>query len=197
MDFTQIVTSRYATKKFTGEKLSEEKIDQLKNLIKLSASSFGLQPYKIKVVSDKEVLEKLAPAAYGQPQITTCSHLFVFCSNPDAMGQIDAYEQMMLDAGTPKEKVDPYIGMMRDMMGSYDDAAKEAWAAKQTYIALGNAINGAKELGFDSCPMEGFDSAKVAEILELPKTITPQAIVTVGIADDTPRPKIRFDNLFI
>jgi len=70
-----------------------------------------------------------------------------------------------------------------------------SWAQRQVYIALGNALNGAKSLGFDSCPMEGFDPAKYAEILALPKHIVPTVLCPIGFAVDTPHPKIRFSDI--
>lgn len=194
MDFKEIVSTRYATKKFSGEMLPQEKIDELLDLIKLAPSSFGLQQFKIKIISDQETKEKLLPASFNQPQITTASHILVFCTYDDYEDRIAKYEQMMLDAGTPKENVDSYIGMMRGFLANISKDHIPAWSARQAYIALGNALNGAKALGFDSCPMEGFDPKQYKEILNLPEGVEAVVVCPVGVAADTPRPKMRYSD---
>jgi nitroreductase/dihydropteridine reductase len=197
MDFMDLVNQRYATKKFTGEGIPEDKINQLKEMIKMSASSFGLQPYKIIEIKEQETKDKLMEASWNQPQINTCSHLLVFCSYPDIDKRIDQYEQMMKDAGVPEEHVNGYIGIMRGFMKDIPQEQRAIWAAKQAYIAVGNAINGAKAIGYDSCPMEGFDAAKYKEILGIDEELTPLVVVPVGIAADEPKPKLRYNDLFI
>ncbi|MAF35910.1 NAD(P)H-dependent oxidoreductase [archaeon] len=192
MEFKEIVETRYATKRFDGQVLSGEKIDQLLEIIRMSASSFGLQPYVIKIVTDDAVKKELMPASFGQEQITTCSHLLVFCANLDVKGRIDEYAKLMGKSGVPQENIMPYIDVMKKFEAGLDEQGKLSWAQRQTYIAVGNAINGAKSLGFDSCPMEGFDPKAYSEILKLPENLIPSVLVTVGYAADEPKPKLRY-----
>ena len=192
MEFKEIVQKRYATKKFNGEMLSQEKIDEFLEIIRMSASSFGLQPWKIKIISDPETKEKLLPVSFNQPQITTCSHLLVFCANTDIAGNINKYEQMMKESGIPEEKVNMAMGMMRGFEKNLSSEGKKCWAEKQTFLAVSNAINGAKSLGFDSCPMEGFQPEEYSKLLNLPENIVPTALVTIGVAADEPHGKIRY-----
>jgi nitroreductase len=192
MDFKQIVSSRYATKEFDGKKVPQEKIDELLDLIRLSASSYGLQPWKIKVITDAKVKESLAPAAYNQKQITTCSHLLVFCTRTDNEQIVKDWAKMLADNGVPAETVSVMVGHAQ---GSYSRLNAEqalAWNQKQVYLALGNALNGAKSLGLDSCPMEGFDPAGFAKILKLPANLVPTVLVPVGYPADKPHPKMRY-----
>lgn len=192
MEFKEIVKSRYATKKFDGKQIPKEKVDALLELIRMAPSSFGLQPYKILVISDKKIKEKLSPATWNQPQITSCSHLLVFCANTDIKPHIDKYERMMEDAKMPEENVRSYVGMMKGFEEALSGEHKLSWAQRQAYIAVGNAVNGAKSLGFDSCPMEGFSPEEYSGILKLPKNIIPSALVAVGYAADEQNPKIRY-----
>tara|TARA_Y100000310_G_scaffold293782_1_gene323661 strand:+ start:29584 stop:30192 length:609 start_codon:yes stop_codon:yes gene_type:complete len=192
MEFKEVIQERYATKKFDGTELEESKVKELLEMIKLSASSFGLQPFKVLVIKDREVKEKLSKASWDQPQITTCSHLLVFCSDKDVKSRITEYEQMMKDAGIPEDKVSTYIGMMRGFEEGLSEDHKLTWAQRQTYIAVGNAINGAKDLGFDSCPMEGFSAEEYSKTLELDENLVPTCLVPIGIAADEAHPKIRF-----
>jgi len=69
---------------------------------------------------------------------------------------------------------------------------KLAWSQAQTYLALGNALNGAKSLGFDSCPMGGFDPEAVTRILRIPPPLVPTMLCPVGYAADKPKKKMRF-----
>ncbi|HIH05290.1 TPA: NAD(P)H-dependent oxidoreductase [Candidatus Woesearchaeota archaeon] len=192
MEFRDIVMKRYATKKFDGRKIDQKKVDELFEIIRHAASSFGLQPWKIRVVADQATKEELAPASWNQAQITTCSHLLVFCANTDIDGLIAKYEKYMKKSGAPDDAVKAYIGMMRGWAQALDDPKRLSWSQRQTYLALGNAINGAKSLGFDSCPMEGFSPEEYGKILKLPKNIVPSALCPIGYAADKQQPKLRF-----
>lgn len=192
MNFTEIVTKRYATKKFDGRTVSQEQLDHLLELIRLAPSSFNIQPWRIYVVSDHAVKQEIQSAAWNQHQIGTSSHVLVFCADTRIAEKIDALERLMIEHGASKEDIAGYIQMMRDFEKNLSSEAKLAWAQRQLYLALGNAVNGAKSLGFDSCPMEGFDPKALALILKAPSYIVPTALCPIGYAADTPREKMRF-----
>lgn len=90
---------RYATKKYdTTKKVSEDDLQQIKEAIRLSPSSYGLQAFKILDIKDKDIREKLKLASYWQPQITEASHLLVFCGYADVNdGHIDEYLNIKAD----------------------------------------------------------------------------------------------------
>ena len=195
MEFEKIVHERYATKLFDGRKLPESKVNKLLELVRYAASSFNIQPWVVKIITDQKLKERLTPASMNQKQIESCSHLLVFCANKDIAGNIDRLEKLMkkFDASTE------YIEIMRGFDRSLSDEQKLAWAQRQTYLALGNALNGAKALGFDSCPMEGFDSEAYAKILNLPSNLVPAALCPIGYAADKSNQKLRFpkEEIFI
>ena len=193
MDFETIVQKRYATKKFDGEKIPETQVKRLLEIIRHAASSFNIQPWLICVITDEKTKERLAPVSYNQLQITTCSHLLVFCANKDITGNIDKLEKLMIKNGAKAQDIKGYIDMMKGFEKSLTDEHKLTWAQRQTFLALGNAINGAKALGFDSCPMEGFNPKEYSNILKLPSHIVPTALCPVGYAADKPNTKLRFD----
>ena len=199
MEFEQIVKERYAVKLFNGKKVPAAKFAQLQELIRFSATSFNLQPYVVKVVTDAEVLKKLEAASWGQKQITSCSHLLVFCADTDVENNVNRLEKLMIKNGAKKEDIKGYVDMMMNFAKGKTLEEKKIWAQRQVYLALGNALNGAKALGFDSCPMEGFDPVEYAKILKLPKNLVPTVICPIGYAADTPRPKVRFpkEEIFI
>ncbi|MFT4303388.1 MAG: NAD(P)H-dependent oxidoreductase [Candidatus Woesearchaeota archaeon] len=199
MDFKEIVHTRYATKKFTGEKIPEQKIEELKELIQYSASSFGLQPFTVIIIDNDEIKAKLKPLSFDQEQITTCSHLLVFCANTNVKSRIDDYQEMLTIDGDLSDSAKNYIEMMRYSLEQRNKDDLLNWSSKQAYLALGNALNGAKFLGFDSCPMEGFDANEFHKVLQLPENVIPLALCPVGIAADEPKPKLRYpkEKLFI
>jgi nitroreductase len=82
MNIIENLNWRYATKKFdSAYKIPESEIEKVKSIIKLSPSSFGLQPYKVLIVTNPDVREKLKEASWNQSQITDASHLLVFVRN--------------------------------------------------------------------------------------------------------------------
>ncbi len=192
MEFADIVMSRYATKKFDTRKVPETKIRELLELVRFAPSAMNLQPWKIKVITDQKVKEQLKPAAFGQEQITTCSHLLVFCADPDYDRLIRRLGVLLKTHGVPEEVHTMVTGMAVQFTGGMSPDQKFAWSQAQTYLALGNALNGAKALGFDSCPMGGFDPKEFTRILNIPPPLVPVMLCPVGYAADKPMPKVRF-----
>ena len=199
MIFEKIVHERYATKLFDGRKIPESKVKNLLELIRYAPSSFNIQPWKVVIITDQKLKEKLSPASLNQAQIKSCSHLLVFCADKNIAGNIDKLEKLMLEAGAKPESIRGYMKMMRDFDKSLSDEQKLAWAQRQAYLALGNALNGAKSLGFDSCPMEGFNPAEYSKMLDLPDNLVPTALCPIGYASDKPNSKLRFpkEDIFI
>ena len=192
MDFTEIVMQRYATKKFDGRKIPEETIDKLLDLVRFAPSALNLQPWKIKVVTDNRVKEQLKPAAFNQEQITTCSHLLVFCADPDYDSLIRRLGDLLMSNRVADDIVKNILGMARQFVGTMTPEQRLSWSQAQTYLALGNALNGAKALGFDSCPMGGFDPAEFTRILKIPAPLVPVMLCPLGYAADIPMSKLRF-----
>ncbi|MBI2658977.1 NAD(P)H-dependent oxidoreductase [Candidatus Woesearchaeota archaeon] len=188
MEFEKIVHERYAVKLFDGRKIPEEKVNRLFEVIRYAASSFNIQPWVVKVVTDQKTKERLTPVSMNQKQIESCSHLLVFCANTDIAGNIDKLEKLMKKAGASTA----YIEIMRGFEKSMNYEQKLSWAQRQTFLALGNALNGAKALGFDSCPMEGFDPKEYSRILKLPDSLVPTALCPIGYAADSQKEKLRF-----
>ena len=160
---------RYATKKMNGQAVQQEKLDYILEAARLAPSSSGLQPYKVFVISDRKILEKIKEAAFNQSQITDCSHLIVWAA-------WDSYSAEKI--GNVMEKTSRERGLPEDSMGEYgrslwanSQTLGEEWnrnhTAKQAYISFGLAIAAAAEQQVDATPMEGFDAAKLDEILGL------------------------------
>jgi nitroreductase len=192
MEFGKIVMSRYATKKFDGRKIPETKVSELLEMVRFAPSAMNLQPWKIKVVTDQKVKELLKPVAFNQEQITSCSHLLVFCADPDYDSLISRLGALLKKSGAPEEVQKKIIGMSVQFASKMSPDQKLAWSQAQTYLVLGNALNGAKSLGFDSCPMGGFDPKEFFRILKIPSPLVPVMLCPLGYAADKPTQKVRF-----
>jgi nitroreductase len=198
---------RYATKKFDPtKKISESDLNFLKEAIRLSSSSYGLQLYKVIIIENPEIRAKLQPAAWGQSQIVDASQVIVFANQTNIGNtEIDAYlNNASKTRGLPIEALSGYGDYMKGAINPKTEEEKNIWTSKQTYLALGNLLNAAAELKIDVTPMEGFIPAQFNEILGLDKlNLNASVVATIGyrhVEDDTQHyKKVRKSNeeLFI
>ena len=163
---------RYATKKFdVSKKLSNEKIEVLKQAFNLTATSYGLQTMKMVVVSDKTIKNKLVDLCYGQNQVDSASHVLAICIQT-SVGENDVddyFDNINHIRKTPEIILSKYRKELKDFLSSRSEEEIEAWCIKQAYIVLGNLMTVCAVEGIDACPMEGFLPNKVDELLELNK----------------------------
>jgi nitroreductase/dihydropteridine reductase len=191
MEFKDIVMQRYAVKQFDGRMIEDSQLYALLDMIRYAPSAFNLQPWKIKIVSASRIKKNLLPHSNNQPQITTCSHLLVFCANTELEELVERANEGLKASGMPADAISQYSRMMKEYIRSMSHEQRLAFAREQIHIALGNAVNGAKALGFDSCPMGGFDPAGYAEALFLPEEYIPVVLCAIGYAADTAPAKWR------
>ena len=179
---------RYATKKFdASKKITAEDLSTLKEAIRLSSSSYGLQPYKVIIVENPELRANIQPAAWGQSQIVEASHLIIFANETKVDDlAIDEYiKNISQTRNMPIEALAGYGDFMKSKITTLTPEEKNIWTAKQTYLALGNLLNVAAELKIDATPMEGFVPAQVNEILGLDKLgLNATLIATLGYRHD-------------
>jgi nitroreductase len=198
---------RYATKKFdSSKKITAEDLSILKEAIRLSSSSYGLQPYKVIIVENPELRAKILPSAWGQSQIIDASHLIVFANEINfGVTGIDNYIKNTSETrAIPAESLQGYANFMKSNITALPEDVRNTWTSKQTYLALGNLLNAAAELKIDVTPMEGFVAEEVNEILGLDKLgLNTSLMATLGYRheDDTTQyhKKVRKSNedLFI
>ncbi len=163
---------RYAVKQFDAtKKIPPNTWATIEDALVLSASSFGLQPYRFYVIANPVVREQLLPHSWGQKQVVEASHYLVFAARTTLTAEeIDAFIQLTAD--TRGQSVDSLKSLHEMMKGSilneHFQKHAGAWAAAQAYIALGNLLTSAAILGVDACPMEGFVKGEYDKILGLP-----------------------------
>lgn len=180
--FLENLEWRRAVKHFGGGEVDSSAV--LRAMIN-APSSFGLQPYKVVVVRNKELKAKLREVSYNQAQVTECDTLYVLCARKDVEARV---EELLAVPG-----MDGLRGMLGPFVQYMPD--KTAWATNQTYIALGFGLAACAELKIFSCPMEGFSTDAVSTLLGLPENLKPVVYLAVGEETDqegTTYPRFRF-----
>ena len=175
---------RYAVKKFNAEKkISNSDFDTLKESLRLTPTSYGLQSFTGVVVASDILREKLVEASYGQRQVADASHLFVLCSYSKIKDtDVDSYMQLISHTRNVRiENLDGFSNRIKGEMNARSEQEILNWSTRQTYIALGQLLHTCASLRNDATPMEGFDPAKYSEILGLSdKNLTPTLAIPVG-----------------
>jgi nitroreductase len=161
---------RYATKKMDASRVvPKEKLEQILDAIRLTASSSGLQPYEVVVVSNKAIREKICTIASNQSQIIDCSYLLVFAAWDTYTTQRinDAFDMTEEIRNLKSESGTAYRQNLLKNYTTRDPEVNFTHAAKQAYIAVGTALIAAADEQVDCTPMEGFDPAALDDILNL------------------------------
>ena len=170
MELLDSLRWRYATKQFDPErKLSEEQVTQLLEAANLTATSYGLQPFKFLVLQDQAKQDQLVASSYGQTQVAQASHVIVIATRTDVDADYvsDYVKLMESKRGIPEGTLDQYKLVMTGAITSMDEQAIEAWATKQAYLALSTLLVACAAAKIDACPMEGFVASEYDELLGL------------------------------
>lgn len=160
---------RYACKQFDPiKKITESQLNTLLDSMRLTASSYGIQPWRFVVVKNEAKREELVGASFNQKQVKDASELLVLCRPKDLDATVvDSYvADICKTRGQEAADLEGYKNMMLKVMEQEEDK-KANWAKNQIYIALGTLLTTCAMLRIDSCPMEGFIPSKVDEILGL------------------------------
>jgi nitroreductase/dihydropteridine reductase len=184
MSFIDKLNWRYATKKFDAtKKLSAEQLNTLLDAVQLSPSSAGLQAYRVLVVENPEIKEKLREAARGQQQLTTASHIIVFAAETNLDGEYvkNYIDRIAAIRGIDRANLEAFETNITHNVNIMTEDVKIVWNHKQCYIALGVLLTAAADMGIDACPMEGFEAGKFDEILGLRELgLTTTVIAPIG-----------------
>lgn len=200
MDVIEALNWRYAVRQFSTAKIDEEKVQELLAATRLSATSYGLQPYRLIVVGNINVREELFTYAMGQDKVVNCSHLVVFAAQTDVSDvMVDRYIHSV--AETRSIAVDDMRGFAEHIKGDFRDmnsVQKREWAHQQAYIALGTLLTTAAIMKIDTCPMTGFEADNFDRVLGLREMgLESSVICTLGVRHPDDRnaqlKKVRYD----
>ncbi len=170
VDIVEGMNWRYAVKDFDPQKkLPSELLAQILEAIRLSPSSFGLQPWRFKLIEKQDVKDELFLHSFKQPQVRDCSHLVVFCT-PNSLEQslVDKYIRLKAEvAACPEENFSTYKSVISSFVADMSAEEAESWMLKQLYIALGVCLSSCAMLKVDASPLEGFDAKAYDSVLAL------------------------------
>ena len=169
MELLDKLNWRYATKAMNGQKIPQEKIDNIIEAISLAPTSSGLQPFEVYVITNQEVKDKIKPIAWNQSVVSDCSHLLVFAAwDTYTIERINKMFDLVNEIrGFKNEGWENYRQMLLKGYPPRDPEVNFNHAAKQAYIAFSQAITAAAFEKIDATPLEGFDANAVDEILNL------------------------------
>jgi len=181
MNLIESLNWRYATKKYSDRKVSADDLNKIIAATNLSASSAGLQPYRLFIVGNQELRNKLGEGSFNG-QIADSSHLLVFAAFEKITEEhIETYiNHIASERGLPVEALADFKAALVNGILNRTDEVNFTWAARQAYIGLGTALIAAADLQIDSTPMEGFDADKFDELLNL-KEKGLKSVVTLAL----------------
>jgi len=162
---------RYATKQFDPhKKIDTLHWEALEQSLILTPTSYGLQPYRFLVITDPSIRAQLVAASFGQSQPADCSHFLVIAAREkNTETDVDHYlNQVAITRGIDVSSLNGFKRLLiNDIVQGPRSQISLEWASRQAYIALGNFLTASALLQIDTCPMEGFISARYDEILHL------------------------------
>jgi nitroreductase len=189
---------RYATQVFDQEKkLSDDMLKTILESGRMAPSSYGIEPWKFIIITNKELRAKLREVSFGQPKVTDAPYLVVIARRTDVRENIvrELIGRTAKASGKSAADLDGLKQMVDGVIASRSDEVLDAWAKAQTYIALGMMIETAALLGVDAGPMEGFVPDQVDEVLGLKaKHLTATTMLALGYRGEdaaAARPKAR------
>ncbi|MBP6527377.1 MAG: NAD(P)H-dependent oxidoreductase [Prevotella sp.] len=180
---------RYATKAYDStKKVDQEDVDKIIEAARLAPTSSGLEQFRIIVINDQKLKEKIVPIAMDQKNIAQCSHLLVFAAWDKYTEERidDIYNYITDERGLPRGRFGSYTAKLKALYLPQTAEENFAHTARQAYIGLGMALAQAAELKVDSTPMEGFDNDALDELLGLrSKGLRSVVIMPIGYRDTT------------
>lgn len=192
---------RYAVKKFSDKKVPEKDITTLQEVIRLTPSSYGLQPYKVIAIQSENIKKELLPFSYGQEKVVENSQLFIFAAE---LASVDSIVDRYIEACAKTNSLATVMlsdmsDQMKSALLSMDQNQRVQWAHQQAFIALGNFLTCAASLKIDTCPMGGFEAQGYDKVLGFQdRELTTSVICPIGYRHSDDRnaykPKIRLDS---
>ena len=200
MNIIESLNWRYAVREFSDAIIAEEKLQQLLDATRLSASSYGLQPYHLLVIQSPSIKQQLVEVSLGQDKVANCSHLVIFAAHTNiGDATVDRYiSAFSRTRGIEAVQLENMAQHYKTALANMNPAQRQEWAHQQAYIALGNFLTCAALMEIDICPMTGIEQEGYDWILGLgEKNLTTTAVCPIGIRHPQDhaalQKKVRFD----
>lgn len=177
MEFSEIVKGRQSVKRFDPDhQISETVLREIFDDVLLSPSSFNLQHWRFVAVTDSELKKQICAASWNQMQVQECSVCIVI------VGKLDAHQRAAETLKNEPEQVrNIFLPMIEQFYNGKDQLIRDE-AIRSGSLAAMTLMYAAKNKGYDSCPMIGFDPVKVGQIIGLSESDLPVMMVPIGKA---------------
>jgi nitroreductase len=175
---TQAIVKRRSVKAFDpNHRMTEQEISMLMSLAMLSPTAFNIQNWRFVVVSDPVLRQQIRSVSWNQAQVEEASLLIVLCADLKSWAkQPERYWQ-----NAPKPVQDYLVPAIGNYYKDHDQVQRDE-AMRSCGMAAMTIMLAAKEMGYDTCPMDGFDFDAVAKLINLPADHVPAMFVVVGKA---------------
>lgn len=185
MSVTQAITSRRSIKHYdTAHKLTEQEITKLIALAMLSPTAFNIQHWRFILVTDPVLRQQIRAVSWNQAQVEEASLLIVLTADLQAW----AKQPARYWRHAPQPVQDYLVPAIGHYYGNNERAQRDE-AMRSCGIAAQTIMLAAVEMGYDTCPMDGFDFDAVSKLLNLPADHTPAMFITVGKAIKSAMPR--------
>ena len=185
MKVTEAIQSRRSIKAYDPEhRMNDAEVNQLMSLAALSPTAFNIQNWRFVTVRDPELRQQIRAASWDQAQVTDASLLVILTA--DLKSWEKEPSRYWKDAPKPvQDYLVPAIGQYY----SAREAVQRDEAMRSCGMAAMTLMLAAKEMGYDSCPMDGFDFDAVGKLIKLPQDhiISMFVVIGKGIKDPWPR----------
>jgi nitroreductase len=185
MIVSQAITERRSIKTYDQHhKMTEDEITKLMSLAMLSPTAFNIQNWRFVLVTDPVLRHQIRAVSWNQAQVEEASLLIVLTADLNAWAkQPERYWK-----NAPKAASDILVPMIGHYYENNQQVQRDE-AMRSCGMAAMTIMLAAKEMGYDTCPMDGFDFDAVAKLLNLPKDHTPTMFVVVGKALKEAQPR--------
>jgi len=196
MDIKQAIVNRRSIKHFDSEhEMTESEINELMEHAILSPTAFNIQHWRFVQVKDKDKRQQIQDASWGQTQVTESSLLLILCADLNAWEKEP--ERYWREA--PEEVQGFLLPAIENYYTNHHQAQRDECIRSASFAAM-NIMLMAKGMGYDSCPMDGFDFDKVARIVNLPHDHIITMMITIGKKKIDARPRsgqLALDEVFV
>ncbi|MBI2075835.1 MAG: nitroreductase family protein [Candidatus Aenigmarchaeota archaeon] len=192
MDFEDVVKQRRSVRSYDTERqVSDEQLKKLFELVKLSPSSYNLQPWEFIVVKDVENKRRLKDCAQGQKHVEECSAAVIVIADTNPMSHADdIFEDRLKRGYYTAEQKERNLNKVRELAKkSFEE--RRVWAVRSTSLACMTLMLAAKDMGLSTCPMEGFDAGCVKKEFKIPDGYEIVMLITLGYEKNRPLPRLK------
>ncbi len=178
METRQAIAARRAVKQYDPKHtMSEDEIREILSLAMLSPTAFNIQNWRFVVVRDQDLRRRIRVAAWDQAQVTDASLLIILCADLKAWEK----QPQRYWRNAPREVQDFILPAIDHYYRGKEQVQRDE-AMRSCGIAAQTLMLAAKDMGYDSCPMDGFDFAQVGRLINLPEDHVIALFVVIGKA---------------